>query len=95
MVNTVNLVKAIESKVAEAKKAKVKIEWTDIQGHWANKVIDTFVKLRVIEGYGDGQFKPDGNITRAEFVTVISRVFDISGGASHSVSLSDISSHWA
>lgn len=95
MVNTVNLVKAIESKVGEAKKANVKTEWTDIQGHWANKVIDTFVKLRVIDGYGDGQFKPDGNITRAEFVTLISRVFDIIGGAGQSVSLSDISGHWA
>ncbi|WP_079409209.1 S-layer homology domain-containing protein [Paenibacillus ferrarius] len=36
------------------------------------------VKLLVIHGYGDGKFHPDGKFTRAEFATIISRVFDIS-----------------
>ncbi|TXK83539.1 S-layer homology domain-containing protein [Paenibacillus sp. N3.4] len=95
IVNIVNLINAFESMVAEAKKANVKIELADIKGHWAEKTIDTFVKLHVIEGYGDGTYHPDGKITRSEFATLISRVFDISGSANHSIVLSDIGSHWA
>ncbi|MEC0180297.1 S-layer homology domain-containing protein [Paenibacillus peoriae] len=95
IVNVASSVKAIESKVAEAKQANAKIEMADIKGHWAEKAIDTFVKLQIIKGYGDGQFKPNGNITRAEFAMLISRAFDISGGADHSAAMSDISSHWA
>jgi hypothetical protein len=89
------LVNAIESKVAEAKKSNVKVELTDIKGQWAEKTIDTFVKLHVIAGYGDGTFHPNGNITRAEFASIISRVFDISGSAGNSVALNDVGSHWA
>ncbi|OXM82586.1 adhesin [Paenibacillus rigui] len=95
VVNVANLIKAIESKITEAKKANDKVELTDTKGHWAEKTIDTFVKLHIIDGYGDGKFHPNGNITRAEFATLISRVFDISGGTGHSVALSDVSSHWA
>ncbi|EHS58008.1 S-layer domain protein [Paenibacillus sp. Aloe-11] len=95
IVNVASSVKAIESKIAEAKQANVKIELADIKGHWAEKAIDTFVKLQIIKGYGDGQFKPNGDITRAEFAMLISRAFDISGGADHSAAMSDISSHWA
>lgn len=95
IVNVANSVKDIESKVAEAKRANVKIELADIKGHWAEKAIDTFMKLQIIKGYGDGQFKPNGDITRAEFAMLISRAFDISGGADHSAAMSDISSHWA
>ncbi|CAK4843192.1 unnamed protein product [Aphanomyces euteiches] len=87
-------VREIESKVAEAKNSTVKVELADTKGHWAEKTIDTFVKLHVIEGYGQGKFNPDGNITRAEFAAVITRVFDISG-ANGSVVLSDVGSHWA
>ncbi|WMT41208.1 S-layer homology domain-containing protein [Paenibacillus sp. D2_2] len=94
--NVGNVVKAIESKVAEAKKVNVKIELSDIHGHWSEKTIDIFVKLHVIEGYEDGKFKPDGNITRAEFAVILNRVFDIiKGGDNTRVALKDISSHWA
>jgi hypothetical protein len=79
----------------EANKSNVKVELADTIGHWAEKTIDTFVKLHIIQGYGDGKFKPNGNITRAEFATTISRVFDISVDASNSVALNDVGSHWA
>ncbi|WP_208607618.1 S-layer homology domain-containing protein, partial [Paenibacillus pectinilyticus] len=95
VVNEVNLIKAIESMVAEANKTNQFTKSTDTKGHWAEKTIDTFMKLHAINGYGDGQFKPNGNITRAEFAALISRIFNISGGTNHSVSLSDVSNHWA
>ncbi|MEC0238309.1 S-layer homology domain-containing protein [Paenibacillus dokdonensis] len=95
VVNGTNLVNAIESRVAEANKSTIENEFTDVKGHWAEKNINTFVKLKFIEGNGDGKFNPNGNITRAEFAAIISRVFDISGAAGHSVTLSDVGNHWA
>ncbi|MNI04748.1 Cellulosome-anchoring protein precursor [compost metagenome] len=85
---------AIESKVKEANESNIKVELADTKGHWAQKTIDMFVKLHIIDGYEDGKFNPNGNITRAEFATIISRVFDISG-ASGPVELNDVDSHWA
>ncbi|MCY9665674.1 S-layer homology domain-containing protein [Paenibacillus alginolyticus] len=95
IVNVINLVRSIESKVMEAKKSTAKIELADIEGHWAEKTIDTFVKLHVIDGYENGTFQPDGKITRAEFAVMIFRVFDISGDMNHSLVLNDIDRHWA
>ncbi|WP_143192050.1 InlB B-repeat-containing protein [Paenibacillus helianthi] len=95
IVNVINLVNAFESKVEKAKKSNVKVELADTKGHWAEKTIDTFVKLHVIEGYNDGTFKPDGEITRAEFAVILSRVFDIKSGNNTGVAFKDVGSHWA
>ncbi|NOU64367.1 hypothetical protein GC096_10040 [Paenibacillus sp. LMG 31461] len=95
IVNVKDLLQVIKSKVAEALTSNTKIELADIQGHWAEKTIGTFVKLGVIDGYEDGSFRPDGKITRAEFAAIIARVFDISSSANHSVELNDIDNHWA
>ncbi|OKP93860.1 InlB B-repeat-containing protein, partial [Paenibacillus sp. P46E] len=95
IVNVINLVNTFESKVEEAKKSNVKLELADTKGHWAEKTIDTFVKLHVIEGYNDGTFKPDGDITRAEFAVILGRVFDIKSGSNTGVTFKDVGSHWA
>ncbi|MCJ8011502.1 S-layer homology domain-containing protein [Paenibacillus sp. KQZ6P-2] len=96
IVNEEKLIEAIESKVEEAKKSNAKMELADIKGHWAEKTIDTFVKLQVITGFEDGTFRPNSPITRAEFATIIARVFDVNGGSTKNVvELSDINSHWA
>lgn len=95
IVNVGSLVKSVASKVEEANKGKDMIEFADIQGYWAEKAIRTFVKLGFIDGYEDGQFRPNGSITRAEFAALISRVFDIKGDAGHTVVLSDVGQHWA
>ena len=49
--------------------------FTDISGHWAERVIEQLVDEGAISGYGDNTFKPDNTITRAEFVTVVNRFF--------------------
>jgi hypothetical protein len=95
IVNEKDLIQFIESKVAEAKKSNTKIELSDTKGHWAEKTIGKFVRLKVIDGYEDGTFQPDGKITRAEFAAMIERVFNIGSSANHSLALNDIDSHWA
>ncbi|WP_373598175.1 N-acetylmuramoyl-L-alanine amidase [Paraclostridium bifermentans] len=49
--------------------------FSDISGHWAEQQILDFVDKGYINGYGDGTFKPDNQITRAEFVKVVNKVF--------------------
>lgn len=48
----------------------------DARGHWASDEIDAYVKRGVISGYSDNTFKPDNSISRAEFLTLLSRVFN-------------------
>ncbi|MDX9917888.1 MAG: S-layer homology domain-containing protein [Gudongella sp.] len=52
---------------------------TDVRFHWAKDEIETMVRRGVILGYPgntalDGTFKPEQNITRAEFLILLSRI---------------------
>jgi len=42
--------------------------------HWANEEINKLKQLGYINGYPDGTFKPENNITRAEFAAIMSRM---------------------
>lgn len=46
-------------------------------GYWAKSDIEKFVKIGYINGYEDNTFKPEGQITRAEFVKLVNRVFNL------------------
>ena len=48
----------------------------DADGHWAEEYIASAVNKGWIEGYPDGTFKPDNDISRAEAVTLVNNVFD-------------------
>src|SRR5665647_2220743 len=48
---------------------------SDISGHWAEYEIQSWIDKSLIEGYPDGSFKPDQNVTRAEFMTLVNRAF--------------------
>lgn len=50
----------------------------DIQDHWAKSSILNLMDKDVIKGYEDGTFKPDQNITRAEFAQIINVIFGYS-----------------
>ena len=49
---------------------------SDIDGHWAENKIRTWLDDGTIEGYPDNTFRPDKYMTRAEFITLINNVFD-------------------
>ena len=46
---------------------------SDISGHWAQVTIQSWMDKGLIKGYPDGTFKPDQNLTRAEFMTLANR----------------------
>ena len=50
--------------------------FSDIEGHWANKYINSAATKGWVNGYPDKTFKPDQYVTRAEFVTLVNNVLE-------------------
>lgn len=48
--------------------------FTDVKNHWAKDYIAALTEKSIMTGYPDGSFQPDRPITRAEMVTVLSRL---------------------
>ena len=52
-------------------------KFTDVESsHWAYSFINSATAMDWINGYSDGSFRPDNNITRAEVVAIVNRVTD-------------------
>ncbi len=68
--------------------------YTDVSvNNWFNNAVCTLSNAGIISGYPDGTFRPNGQITRAEFATIASRFFDVT--VSGADAFPDISGHWA
>jgi DMSO/TMAO reductase YedYZ molybdopterin-dependent catalytic subunit len=65
----------------------------DISGHWAQASIEKLVASGAVRGYPDGSFKPDAAITRAEFVTILTKAFKLAPQAGKI--FNDTANHWA
>lgn len=50
---------------------KPKITFTDISSHWAREYIGAAVSLGIVNGFPDGTFAPEKQMTRAEFATIL------------------------
>lgn len=62
--------------------------------HWAYKSINEVAQKGLVTGYSDGTYKPSAQVTRAEFATFLSRVFDSKDRETSSFKDVD-GSHWA
>ena len=49
----------------------------DYDNHWAKEAITKWSEYEVVKGYGDGVFKPNNEVKRAELAAFISRVFGL------------------
>ncbi|CAM3521447.1 MULTISPECIES: S-layer homology domain-containing protein [Saccharibacillus] len=49
----------------------------DIAGHWAESAVRRAVSAGFVNGYANGDFRPNSPVTRAEFVTMIVRALDL------------------
>lgn len=74
-------------------KQKTIFAMSDIEGHWAENLLQSWKNANLISGYEDGSFRPDVPVTRAEFVHMLNKAvgYDYAG----SISFSDVSpSDW-
>ncbi len=53
---------------------KTPVSFTDIIGHWAEGEITVAANHGWVSGYGDGTFRPESRITRAETMSLVNRV---------------------
>ncbi len=49
--------------------------FSDTENHWAKDAISRWVDNGVLQGVGGGRFLPNSDISRAEFLTILNRVF--------------------
>ena len=70
--------------------------FTDVkEGAWYNNAVSTCAKAGILAGYEDGSFKPNANITRAEFAAIAARFPDDSRVDDGKGDFSDTADHWA
>lgn len=68
-------------------------KYTDIsEGQWYSESIYNVTSSAMMDGYPDGSFKPENPMTRAEFVAVMCKLYEVKLSNSE---FNDIESHWA
>ncbi|NIK76332.1 putative phosphodiesterase [Paenibacillus castaneae] len=53
--------------------------FSDVTGHWAEASIKKAAAKGIVDGYADGTFKPNGEITRAQFAVMLARALKLEG----------------
>ena len=64
-------------------------------GRWSARDIEYMADKGIVFGYPDGEFKPGGNLTRAEFAALICRFAKLEGQRLKICSRILTKSHWA
>lgn len=49
----------------------------DLQGYWGGQYVTTLAERGIIGGFPDGTFKPNAEITRAQFAAIAVKAFDL------------------
>ncbi len=52
-------------------------QFRDIDGHWAADFINALASQSLIRGFPNGDFRPEGKLTRAEYAALIAQSFDL------------------
>lgn len=69
--------------------AYVATSFKDVNQDWAKDAISALGARGIVKGVGDGEFNPNGQVTRAEFITMLMKLFDLSD-ESATTSFSDV-----
>lgn len=64
--------------------------FNDINGHWAKQSIERAARLGFVNGYTDSTFRPDREVTRAEFTAMVSRAMELKPKGSVALEFADI-----
>jgi hypothetical protein len=69
---------------------------SDVKGHWSEKYINAFTAAGYIQGFPNGTFKPNDEISRAQAVVLINRVIGARKPSEPEMHYNDLlPSHWA
>ncbi|MEG3975170.1 DUF1565 domain-containing protein [Microcoleus sp. herbarium8] len=53
------------------------VKFSDTSTHWAKDFIDRLAKMNIISGFPNGTFKPDENLTRAQYAALLAKAFEL------------------
>jgi len=62
----------------------------DVNGHWAESNIERAVELGIVNGYPDRTFRPEGQVTRGEFIAMLARAVELPDGNRTTVAFTDV-----
>lgn len=68
------------------------ISFNDVASHWAKSYVDLLSHKLIVDGYEDGSFGPERNITRAEFAAIVTRSLGLDTSVTSSTYFSDVQS---
>jgi hypothetical protein len=55
----------------------VQVKFSDVSvNHWAKDFIAELAAMEIIEGFPDGSFRPDSQVTRAQFAAMVAQAFE-------------------
>ena len=80
--------------------AFLKTKFTDIEYHWARDYISMGSGKKYVTGYKDKTFRPNNNVTRAEFCQMLANISAFKSKvailpATSNYNLLDVNNHWA
>lgn len=58
-------------------------------GQWAKRAVSLALQMEIVNGYTDGSFRPDAQITRAEMASMIAKTLKVSRNANTTTSFAD------
>ncbi|MFE6076558.1 carbohydrate binding domain-containing protein [Paenibacillus sp. NPDC057886] len=64
----------------QAKSLHSSVSYKDLTGHWSQPAVMRMQGMALLQGYTDGTFKPNQVISRAEFVSILDRIFGFTAG---------------
>ena len=64
---------------------------SDIDGHWAQQAMQSFIDDGYLKGYEEGTYGPDVSISRAEYAALINRVTGLSDASASLDAYTDVS----
>ncbi|MGX5519378.1 S-layer homology domain-containing protein [Bacillus cereus] len=62
-------------------------DFTDMKGHWANEYVKTLAGNKITNGTGDGNFNPNGLVTREQFSVFLYRTIMATSGINNNESV--------
>ena len=59
------------------------VDFSDTNGHWGQSAINRWADVGILSGKGDGNFDPNGTMTRAEFAQMLSNMMGYTSKAAN------------